>query len=172
MENMEEVMEGATRKPKNTLTIRGLDDATIERLKAFSSRTRILVLTTNDDPAELKVTLAAGADGYILKTEPTETVVAAIHGVLAGLKVVSAHFNDVKPENPDPRIPVELSSREREVLALLAKGHTHQEIADILFVSVKTVETYRARVREKTGLKTRADFVRYGQETGLSNTPK
>ena len=53
------------------------------------------------------------------------------------------------------------------MLDLLARGHTHQEIADRLFVSVKTVETYRARVKEKTGLKTRADFVRYGLDAGL-----
>ena len=53
------------------------------------------------------------------------------------------------------------------MLELLVKGLTHQEIADQLFLSVKTVETYRARLREKTGLKTRADFVRYGLEAGL-----
>lgn len=139
---------------------------TIKRVKAVSPRTRVLVLTMHDDPAYVRSALAAGADGYFLKSTPFPELLAAIRAVAVGTRVIDPVFRtllDAAPLLADPQF----SRRETEVLELLVKGHTHQEIADLLFLSVKTVETYRSRLREKTGLKTRADFVRYGLVTGL-----
>jgi two-component system response regulator NreC len=68
---------------------------------------------------------------------------------------------------PRPAGLADLSGRERQVLELLAQGHTNQEMAKKLFLSVKTVETYRARIADKLGLKTRAEVVRYALEVGL-----
>lgn len=142
---------------------------TIERIKAVSPGTRVLVLTMHDDPAYVRSALGAGADGYVLKTSRGPALVAAVRAVAAGTRVIDPALADaLRDTQPGPPGgPVTLSRREQDVIALLARGHTHQEIADRLHVSVKSVETYRSRLRAKTGLKTRADFVRYGIEIGL-----
>lgn len=146
---------------------------TIERLRALAPRTRVLVLTMHDDPAYVRTAIAAGADGYILKTTALTVLLTAIREVAAGRRVIDsplrAHFDD--PPQSQTLGLSDLSRREREVLELLARGHTHQTIAEKLFLSAKTVETYRARVRVKTGLKTRADFVQYGLDAGLLAAP-
>lgn len=138
---------------------------TIERARECSPRTKILVVTSHDDPAYARAALAAGANGYVLKSAASAELVAAIRTVAAGGTVLGASLQDAVGEPTATNR--ELSPRERELLALLAQGLTHQVIADRLFLSVKTVETYRARLKAKTGLKSRADFVRYGLETGL-----
>src|SRR5262249_9766743 len=108
--------------------------------------------------------------GYILKSSPLPTLLSAIRSVAVGQKVIDPvlkPFLDERPLSSNSKAEQSLSRREREILELLAEGHTHQEIAAKLFVSVKTVETDRAGVRGKTGLKPRADFVRYGVEMGF-----
>jgi DNA-binding NarL/FixJ family response regulator len=142
---------------------------TVARVKAASPATRVLVLTMHDDPAYVRSALAAGADGYVLKTTRAADLVAAIRAVAAGQRVVDPTLAGAVGDAPasTPEEHRTLSRREQDVLALLARGHTHQEIADRLHVSVKSVETYRARVKEKLGLKSRADYVRYGIEIGL-----
>ncbi|VTS04448.1 response regulator transcription factor [Tuwongella immobilis] len=142
---------------------------TIERVRAESPSTRILILTMHNDPAYLRVSLAAGAKGFMLKSTPVNELIDAIRKVASGERVIDPALPE-RGTNLLPAISANdplatLSRREREVLDLLAQGHTHQEIAEKLFVSVKTVETYRARLREKTGLKTRADYVRFGRDT-------
>lgn len=145
---------------------------TIEKVRAVSPRTKVLVFTMHDDPAYARTAVAAGADGFLLKTNPTAVLLNAIRSVAAGKTVIDPLLRPVLDEPAERPLQgvAGLSRREREVLDLLVRGHTHQEIADRLFVSVKTVETYRARVREKTGLKTRADFVCYGVDAGLLAT--
>ena len=140
---------------------------TVERVRAASPTTRILILTMHDDPAYVRTAVALGAEGYALKSSPTASLLTALRGVAAGQRIIDASLRDVLDKSPSAAATAVLSRREQEVLELLVRGHTHQEIADKLFVSVKTVETYRARVREKTGLVSRADFVRYGREAGL-----
>ncbi len=144
---------------------------TIKRVTAASPRTRTLVLTMHNDPAYARTALAAGAAGYVLKTTPLPNLLAAIRAVAAGARVVDPALEGAFDGPPTPAGAPPFSRREAEVLELLVKGHTHQEIADALFLSVKTVETYRARLREKTGLKSRADFVRYGVDAGLLAAP-
>jgi two-component system, NarL family, response regulator NreC len=146
--------------------------ATIQRVKSVSSQTRVLVLSMHDDPAYVRSALTAGADGYMLKTTASPVLLAAIRSVAKGEQTIDPALSDVlRGDRPvHTGGPAVLSRREHEVISLLARGHTHHEIAERLFVSVKSIETYRARIREKTGLKTRADFVRYGVEAGLLGT--
>lgn len=136
----------------------------------LSPRTRTLVVTMHDDPAYIRSSFAAGAAGYVLKSSPLPGLLAAIRAVAVGQRVVDPTLEQALVSTPAPVDPGRFSRRETEVLELLVQGHTHQKIADILFLSIKTVETYRHRLREKTGLKTRADFVRYGLDIGMLAT--
>ncbi|MBP3958450.1 response regulator transcription factor [Gemmata sp. G18] len=145
---------------------------TIARVNQVSPRTRVLVLTMHNDPAYVRSALAAGAAGYFLKSSPSHELLAAIRATATGARVIDSALQGVLEDAPPPAGLPQFSRRETEVLEHLVKGHTHQEIADLLFLSVKTVETYRARLREKTGLKSRADFVRYGLDAGLLNAPE
>jgi DNA-binding NarL/FixJ family response regulator len=150
----------------------------IEQLRQECPRTRVLVLTMHDEPAYLHAVVAAGGCGYIVKTAPVAELLSAIRAVHAGRLVVDLTLREGVMQNPAGHEAVRapksdngasqyLSQREREVVELLAQGHTSQKVADQLFVSVKTVETYRARIAEKLGLRSRADLVRYAEEVGL-----
>jgi two-component system response regulator NreC len=128
----------------------------------------------HDDPEYLRNAMNAGADGYMLKTALPTELLAAIRAVAVGEQVIQDSLRTAINDadfNKSTRGPQLLSRREKEVLALLARGHTHQEIADKLYLSVKSIETYRARLRDKTGLKSRADYVRYGLDSGILHYP-
>jgi two-component system, NarL family, response regulator NreC len=133
--------------------------------------TKVLVLSMQDDPSYVREAFAAGADGYILKEAADEEVVGAVREVARGrryvhpalgARLVVAEAEERARSEADP-----LSDREREVLRLLALGHTNQEIAKSLFLSVRTVETHRAHIMQKLGLSTRAELVRYAMQQGL-----
>lgn len=146
---------------------------TIACVRVVSPDTRILVLTMHDDPAYARAALAAGADGYLLKTAPLSELLAAIRNIATGARVIDKSLQGALAESPQQTADqLQLSRRASEVLQLLANGHAHQDIADRLFLSVQSVETYRARLRAKTGLKSHADFVRYGLEAGLLALPE
>jgi two-component system response regulator NreC len=150
---------------------------TIEQLGGLEPRPRVLVLTMHDDPAYLRVALLAGASGYIVKKAADVELLTAIRAVNQGRSFVDL----TRPGGPAPgqqirRVsrdssaagqPRPLSPREAEVLRLLAQGHTNQEAADHLAVSVKTIETHRKRLSDKLGLKSRADLFRFAVEVGL-----
>jgi DNA-binding NarL/FixJ family response regulator len=150
----------------------------IAHVRQECPRTRILVLTVHDDPVYMRAALAAGAMGYIFKIAGVVEVISAIRAVHQGRVFVDLHFEphlfasspsallEASQTSPPSSRPA-LSRREQEVLILLAEGHTHQQIADRLFLSVKTIETYRARIAEKLDLRSRADTVRYAMEIGL-----
>jgi two-component system, NarL family, response regulator NreC len=132
---------------------------------------RVLVLSMQDDPSYVREAFAAGAAGYLLKEAADEEVVSAVREVSAGsryvhpslgAKLVAAEAEERARAEADP-----LSDREREVLRLLALGHTNQEIAKTLFLSVRTVETHRAHIMQKLRLSTRAELVRYAMEQGV-----
>ena len=139
-------------------------------LLAAGAATRVLVLSMQDDPAYVREAFAAGANGYLLKEAADAELVQAIHEVAAGRRYVhpllgarlaAAESAAGRGAQSDP-----LSEREHEVLRLLALGHTNQEIAKLLFISIRTAETHRARIMHKLGLKSRAEIVRYALETG------
>jgi two-component system response regulator NreC len=139
--------------------------------------TRVLVLTMHDDPAYLRSVLAAGASGYVLKRSVDAELLAAIRAVHRGGIFVDPSLADVLVQDVlakrdakagGPKRPVNiLSDRELQVLGLVARGYSSPQIARQIFVSVKTVETYRSRLADKLGLRTRSDMVRFAIQMGL-----
>ena len=126
---------------------------------------KVLVLSMEDDPSYVREAFSAGASGYVLKEAADTELVTALRQVAAGERYVhpalgarmaAAEVESAARADADP-----LSDREREVLRLLALGHTNQEIAKMLFISVRTAETHRAHIMQKLRLTTRADLVRY-----------
>ena len=143
----------------------------IPKLLGASPGTKILVLSMHDDPRYVRDAFAAGASGYVLKEAADAEVVAAIREVAAGgsyvnptlgARMVAAEAKELAAAQADP-----LSEREHEVLRLLALGHTNQEIAKTLYISVRTAETHRAHVMQKLRLSTRAELVSYALANGL-----
>ena len=137
----------------------------IPRLLEASPLSKVLVLSMHDDPRYVRDAFAAGASGYVLKEAADSELVDAIRQVAAGTsyvnpalgaRMVAANAKEQAAEDADP-----LSEREHEVLRLLALGHTNQEIAKTLFISVRTAETHRAHIMRKLGLVSRAELVRY-----------
>jgi two-component system, NarL family, response regulator NreC len=132
---------------------------------------KVLVLSMQDDPRYVREAFDAGASGYVLKEAADSEVVGAIRAVAAGeryvhpslgAKLFTADSEERRRAEQDP-----LSEREREVLHLLALGHTNQEIAKTLFISVRTAETHRAHIMQKLHLGSRAELVRYALAEGL-----
>jgi DNA-binding NarL/FixJ family response regulator len=132
---------------------------------------RVLVLSMQDDPRYVRQAFGAGASGYVLKEAADTELVAAVREVASGgryvnpalgARLVAAEAEERARSEADP-----LSDREREVLRLLALGHTNQEIAKMLYISVRTAETHRAHIMQKLHLSSRADLVRYALANGL-----
>lgn len=145
------------------------------QLKALSPTTKILALTVHEDDGYVREFLKAGAVGYLLKRAPTDELVRAIRvvgsgGIYVDPRVTGALVNTLIPPRADATGPVtELSEREAEVLRLIALGFANKEIAAQLDLSIKTIETYKARSMEKLGLRSRVDIVRLGAERGWFN---
>ena len=132
---------------------------------------KVLVLSMQDEPRYVREAFETGASGYVLKEAADSELVTAIREVAKGgryvhpelgARLVTAEAEERRRAEDDP-----LSEREREVLRLLALGHTNQEIAKQLFISVRTAETHRAHIMQKLGLSTRAELVRHALENGL-----
>jgi two-component system, NarL family, response regulator NreC len=137
----------------------------LPKLKHEAPDARVLVLSMQDDPRYVREAFAAGADGYVLKEAVDAEVVAAVREIAGGgsyvhpalgARMVAADAAAQAKESANP-----LSAREEEVLRLLALGHTNQEIAGLLFISVRTAETHRAHIMQKLGLASRAELVRH-----------
>ncbi|MED4354485.1 response regulator transcription factor [Schinkia azotoformans] len=150
-------------------------EATREILKA-NKRTKILILTMYSDEAYLKAGLAAGASGYVLKRAVDTELVSAIRTVLSGENYIyptlipSLYKNKQQASEDSVANEVDLlSQREKEVLKYIALGYTQKEIADTLSVSIKTVETYKTRIMEKTGAEKRSMLVRFALKHGILN---
>jgi two-component system response regulator NreC len=132
---------------------------------------KVLVLSMQDDPRYVREAFAAGASGYVLKEAADTDVVDAVREVAGGgrylhptlgARLIESEARQRQEEAADP-----LSEREREVLRLLALGHTNQEIANMLYISVRTAESHRAHIMQKLRLATRAELVRYALGHGL-----
>jgi DNA-binding NarL/FixJ family response regulator len=146
-----------------------------ERIARECPEVRVLALTMHEDRAHLTRLLQAGAAGYVLKRAAADELVRAIRTVAGGgtyVDPVLAGSLLRGARGPGPRsAPETLSEREEEVLRRIAWGESNKEIARQLGISVKTVETYKARVSEKLGLRSRTDMVRYALQQGwLSET--
>jgi two-component system, NarL family, response regulator NreC len=146
----------------------------LSRLNREARDTSIVVLTMNDDPAFAKRALENGAVGLVLKEMADSDLPAAVRDASSGRRYVSpllaTKLNDCKPA-PDSGKPApdgdKLTPREREVLRLIALGHTSVAIAHKLGLSPRTIETHRARIHRKLGLDTRAELVHYALQHDL-----
>jgi len=148
----------------------------LEKIVRESRKTRVLVLTMHDDPAYLRSALAAGASGYLLKRAVDAELIAAIRavhrgGIFVDPRLANILVQDVvakgKGKAGSPRPVNILSARELQVLTLVARGYTSEEIAKQIFVGVKTIETYRSRLTEKLGIRTRSGLIRFAVQMGL-----
>jgi two-component system, NarL family, response regulator NreC len=148
----------------------------LPRLRAEAPDAKVLVLSMQDDPRYVREAFAQGANGYVLKEAADAEVVAAVRVIAAGgsyvhpalgARMIAAEAEARAAAESDP-----LSEREHEVMRLLALGHTNQEIATRLFISVRTAETHRAHIMRKLGLSTRAELVRHALAQGLLDQPE
>ena len=141
----------------------------IPKVADASPGTRVVVLTMQEDPEFARRALQAGAAGYVLKEAADSELVEAVRRAAAGDTYLNPRLGaalaaaPAAPSGP----PDDLSPREVEVLRLIALGHTNAEIAEQLFLSVRTVETHRAHIQQKLRRSTRADLVRYALDRGL-----
>jgi len=162
------------------LNMPGLDGlAAIPLLREKLPGSRILILTMHDDAGHLQKALQLGAAGYVLKKAADAELLLAIRAVLRGetyvhsamtqklLQTVLPGAGGGQPSSTAATPWQELSEREYEVLRRVALGYTNAEIAEEMYISIKTVETYRARGMEKLGLQTRAQLVRSALEHGV-----
>jgi len=142
----------------------------IPRMREASEHTAIVVLTMENEPRFAQEALRAGALGFVLKESADDELVAAIEAALRGSPYVNPQLGGriaalpAVPAGP----PDGLTEREVEVLKLVVMGHTNQEISSRLYLSVRTVESHRAHIQQKTGADTRAKLVAYARERGLS----
>jgi two-component system response regulator NreC len=147
------------------------------QLKKILPETRVLILTVHEDETLLQEAIHAGASGYILKRAVESELIDAIQAVWRGdlyvhpamtralLKALSPATHAAQGAQEDP---IEtLTPREAEVLRLIAQGYTNRQMADHLSISVRTVESHRANLMDKLGLRSRVDLVRYAKENKL-----
>jgi len=172
-----QAIEGARRLRPNVLvmdlSMPNLDGAEATRqVRQQFPEVRVLALTVHAERSYLRQLLAAGAAGYVLKRAAGDELVRAVRAVAAGgvyidpsiaSAVVEEFLDGEEAAEPDADA---LSEREGDVLRRIARGYTNKEIAAELQLSVKTVETYKARVAEKLGLRTRVDIVRWAAKQG------
>ena len=145
----------------------------IRRIKAGRPEARILALTMHDDEGYLRAVLEAGGAGYVLKRAADTELLSAIRTVWRGgtylhpehARLLLGGTPAAEPAADDAY--EQLSPREQQVLRLIALGHTSQQVADMLSLSVKTVETYKSRLMAKLDLTSRAALVRYALQRGL-----
>jgi DNA-binding NarL/FixJ family response regulator len=143
----------------------------LPRILEAAPDAKVLVLSMHDDPAYVREAFAGGASGYVLKEAADSELVSALRQVSdggryvnpeLGARLVAAEAEARREAESDP-----LTDREREVMRLLALGHTNQEIAKMLYISVRTAETHRAHIMQKLRLSSRAELVRYALAHGL-----
>ncbi len=138
------------------------------QIKQFLPSAKVIVLSMYDYESYIRQALASGAAGYILKDACAQELVDAIFAVEKGEAVLSPaitrlviedylRWGEIRPEEPES----DLTTREREVLQLIAEGYTNKEIAEILCISIKTVQAHRANLMEKLGLHNKGDLIKY-----------
>lgn len=164
-------------RPDVTLLDLGLPDIDgldlIPVLRDACPSNKVLVVTGYDDPARARAALRAGACGYVPKNRPLEDLLRAIRLVHQGRMHIDVAIDGGQtPDTDSGPEPDLLSVREREVIELVALGHTNREVAELLAISSNSVSTYRARIAEKLGLRRRVDLVRFVLEHGLLDSTR
>jgi two-component system response regulator NreC len=143
---------------------RELSLSTISELRVVSPGTAIVILTMDDDPAFVQPAWDAGAAGYVLKEASPTELVRAIRTVGRGGRYLDPAIGGWTLAGGGDAV---LSGRELEVLRLVALGHTNNEIAKLMYISPRTVETHRASLQRKLGISGRPELVRYALERGV-----
>jgi two-component system response regulator NreC len=138
----------------------------IPAIRAEAPETQIVVLTMQDDPEYAREALAGGAIGYVLKEAADAELVEAVRRAASGRGYLNPSLGARVASTPTGP-PDDLSDRELDVLRLIALGHTNAEIADQLFLSVRTVETHRSHIQQKLRLNSRSELVKYALARGL-----
>jgi len=147
-----------------------------ERIRSVCPSARVLGLSMHAEPNFVERMLAAGAAGYLLKSSPLSDLQAAVHAVAEGHSFLSPAVTETvldryvrQPEKPQESASVALSLREREVLQLVAEGKTSKEIAEMLSMSVRTVEKHRLQIMKRLGLDSTAALIKYAIREGISS---
>jgi two-component system response regulator NreC len=135
-----------------------------------SPQTEIVVLTMQNEPVFARRALQAGVRGYVLKEAADSELVQAVRSAAAGKTYLQPALGARLAAAADGREADELSERERDVLRLIALGHTNAEVAEQLYISIRTVESHRAHIQQKLRLSSRAELVRYALEHGMVET--
>ncbi|MBV9799750.1 MAG: response regulator transcription factor, partial [Solirubrobacterales bacterium] len=148
----------------------GLSLGAIPEIRTEWPETQIVVLTMQNEPAYAREALGAGALGYVLKEAAESELVEAVRRAADGDTYLNPRLGARVAAEPPPGPPDDLSEREVEVLRMIALGHTNAEIAQELFLSVRTVETHRAHIQQKLRLGSRSELVRYALDRGLVGT--
>lgn len=141
--------------------------AAIPELRQEFPHSQIVVLTMQSEPAYARQALSSGALGYVLKESADEELVEAVQAAVAGQHYLNPRLGARVAAEPDPGPPDGLSQRELEILRLIALGKTNGQVAEELFLSVRTVETHRAHIQQKLGLADRSELVRYALDKNL-----
>ena len=136
-------------------------------IREASPETEIVILTMQNEPAFARKALQAGVRGYVLKEAADAELVQAVRSAAAGNTYLQPALGARLAAEPDSKRSDNLSEREREVLRLIALGHTNAEIAEQLYLSIRTVESHRAHIQQKLRLSGRAELVHYALERGL-----
>jgi two-component system, NarL family, response regulator NreC len=145
-----------------------------KRIKDERPELNVLVLTMNDDRAYLREAFRAGASGYVLKDAVDVELLDAVRAVAAGGRYLHPSLGaeliraeEEARQGPATPRGVPLSSREVDVLRLVAAGYSNKEIADELYISVRTVETHKTHIMQKTGLRARSELTRFATDAGI-----
>ncbi len=154
--------------------LRGIE--AIREIKAVYPEAKTLILTMHKDSDYLYQGISAGADGYLLKEEADTELFSAIESIRGGRSYISAHLSEQTQKdwiqmcrhNQDLPSTDSLTTREKEILKLIAEGKSSKEIAELLFISFRTVERHRSNIMEKLKIKKTADLVRYALQKGYA----
>lgn len=155
------------------LSMTGLNGVeVIAKARLLSPATQALVLSMHATPEFVRPALRAGAIGYVVKGGGVESLVEAVRSVAAGKPFIGAEARRARAPQPEPPSPVQkLTPREREVLQLVAEGHTNREIARVLGVAPKTVDVHRTNLMAKLDLHDAASLTRLALRSGLVSDP-
>jgi two-component system response regulator NreC len=162
-------MVGAHRPDVLVLDLNMPGPPSLPAIPELAEQTAVVVLTMQNDPAFARRALQDGAKGYVLKESADAELVGAVRAAAEGRTYLNpelgARLAAAPPEPAGP--PDDLTEREVEILKLIALGHTNAEIGKQLYLSVRTIESHRAHIQQKTRRSTRAELVRYALDHGL-----
>lgn len=150
----------------------------LKQIKEANSDIKLIVLTMHEDKEYIFRALEAGASSYLLKSYQENNLIEAIRTVYKGeaylfpnaTKSLLEEYMQIAKQSEDNQME-KLTSREQEILSFIALGYTNQEVADQLYLSIKTIESHRSNIMEKLNLRTRSDLVKYAMKNGYLDFP-